>query len=243
MSRQGVFWLLIGFISLGMIFLDLGKGAWLVWGFVVISILFYFSINPHLGFFIQSITRTIPGNVLLTFDDGPDPERTPAILEILRKHEAKAMFFLIGRKIEGQEKLIQDMAKEGHMIGSHSQNHLPWMGFMGRSQVEQELGQAHSILQKVVPYAGNWFRPPFGVTNPILAKASRKLGLQSVAWTVRSFDTARHNPENLVKTLLSQIKGSDIVLLHDTQQVTVDALEALILGLKKKNYTLKAQLK
>ncbi len=201
------------------------------------------SMSPKAGFFMESVLHTAPGNVLLSFDDGPDPEHTVRILDILKKHGVTAMFFLIGQKIPGNEELVRRIAAEGHMIGSHSLNHSPWMGFYATESTRREILDGHAQLLAVVPEAGPWFRPPFGVGNPTIAKVLAQHRMQSVGWSVRSYDTVKKDPEKLLKKLSKSIKGSDIVLLHDTQSITAEVLEPLVLALKNKNLTLKATLK
>ena len=205
--------------------------------------LFSMSMAIRAQFYVQSISRTKEKGVLLSFDDGPDPVYTPVILDILKKHHAKAMFFRIGKKIKGNEALLRRMQDEGHLLGSHSYSHDPKLGFWTKKKVTEDISQGHGELLRVIPGAGNYYRPPFGVTNPTIALALKKCGLHSVAWSVRSFDTRKKDPDKLLKMLTGKIKGSDIVLLHDTQSITVSILEPLILELQSRNLTLKAELK
>ncbi|MEB2777805.1 polysaccharide deacetylase family protein [Algoriphagus sp. D3-2-R+10] len=206
--------------------------------------LFLFSmamlIKPQ--FFVKYVLKTTEDNVLLSFDDGPDPVNTPLVLNILKKHKVTAMFFLIGKKVKGNEALIQRMHAEGHILGSHSCSHDPMIGLWSKHKTAFDIESGHEALQTIIPNAGNWYRPPFGVTNPNIAFALKKQGLQAVGWTVRSFDTVKKDPEKLLASLKKKIKGSDIVLLHDTQSHTVSILEPLILELKRRNLTLKAEL-
>lgn len=193
-------------------------------------------------FFLRSVLTTTENNVLLSFDDGPDPVNTPLVLDILKKHGVKAMFFLIGKKIAGNEAILQRIHQEGHLLGSHSFSHDPKVGFWSWEKVTADIDNGHKELLKVIPDAGNRYRPPFGVTNPTIASAITHCGLQSIAWSVRSFDTAKKDPAWLLDRLKQKINGSDIVLMHDTQAHTVSILEPLILELKSRNLTLKAEL-
>lgn len=202
-----------------------------------------FSIKSQ--FFLKSVLKTTENNVLLSFDDGPDPVNTPQILDILKEHDATALFFLIGKKVNGNEALVRRIHEEGHLLGSHSFSHDPKMGFWSKLKVTTDISDGHEGLLTVVPEAGNLYRPPFGVINPTIAMAIKNCGLQSVGWTVRSFDTVKKDPEKLLNRLKRKIKinGSDIVLLHDTQSQTVSILDSLIVDLKKRGLTLKACLK
>ncbi|WPR75902.1 polysaccharide deacetylase family protein [Algoriphagus sp. NG3] len=206
--------------------------------------LFFGAMSLRIGaqFFLNSILTTSEGNVLLSFDDGPDPVNTPLILDILKKHNVTSVFFLIGKKVKGNEVLVRRIHEEGHLLGSHSFSHAPTMGFWNREKTTADIGDGHAELLKIIPQAGNLYRPPFGVTNPAIAYAIRKCGLQSVGWTVRSFDTIRKEPSEMLNRLKRSIKGSDIVLMHDTQPHTISILDPLILELKKRKLTLKAEL-
>ncbi len=193
-------------------------------------------------FFLNSILRTSAGNVLLSFDDGPDPVNTPLVLDILKKHNVTALFFLIGKKVKGNEALIRRIHEEGHLLGSHSYSHDPTMGFWSRERTTSDIADGHAELLKIIPQAGNLYRPPFGVTNPAIAYAIKTCGFQSVGWTVRSFDTIRKEPAKMLNSFKRSIKGSDIVLMHDTQPHTLSILDTLIVELKKRKLTLKAEL-
>ncbi|WP_339864439.1 polysaccharide deacetylase family protein [uncultured Algoriphagus sp.] len=206
--------------------------------------LFLFGMSMFLRaqFFVKSIFRSSENNVLLSFDDGPDPLNTPIVLDILKKNGATAMFFLIGKKLKGNEALIRRIHEEGHLLGSHSFSHDPKMGLWDKARTAADIEKGHEELLKIVPGAGDWYRPPFGLTNPNIAAALMKCGLKSIGWSVRSFDTVKKDPTKLLDKLTQEIKGSDIVLLHDTQDITVSLLETLILELKSRNLTLKAEL-
>ncbi|MCE7056460.1 polysaccharide deacetylase family protein [Algoriphagus sp. AGSA1] len=212
---------------------------------LVVGVLVFFgAMSLWMGaqFFLNSIPRTSAGNVLLSFDDGPDPVNTPLVLDILKKHNVTALFFLIGKKVKGNEALISRIHEEGHLLGSHSFSHAPTMGFWNRERTTTDIAEGHAELLKIIPQAGNLYRPPFGVTNPAIAYAIKKCGLRSVGWTVRSFDTIRKEPAKMLNSLKRSVKGSDIVLMHDTQPHTLSILDPLIVELKKRKLTLKAEL-
>ena len=99
-------------------------------------------------FFLNSILRTSAGNVLLSFDDGPDPVNTPLVLDILKKHNVTALFFLIGKKVKGNEALIRRIHEEGHLLGSHSYSHDPTMGFWSRERTTSDIADGHAELAR-----------------------------------------------------------------------------------------------
>lgn len=242
MSKIQVVLLLVLTAAIGIFLSSISNYYLIALILVTASFLIVMSMFLRAQFFVKSIVRTTENNVLLSFDDGPDPVNTPLVLDILKKHNIKAMFFLIGKKVKDNEAVVQRIQDEGHLLGSHSFSHDPKIGFWNRSQTTQDIEKGHRELLNIIPGAGNWYRPPFGVTNPAIAFALKTCGLQSVAWSLRSFDTMKKDPNKLLESLKGKIKGSDIVLLHDTQKITVSILEPLILDLKSKKLTLKAEL-
>ncbi|SFB06382.1 polysaccharide deacetylase family protein [Algoriphagus aquimarinus] len=240
-KTQGIFGIaILGAIA---ILLTSISNYYLIALFVGVSFfLFGMSMFLRAQFFVKSTFRTSENNVLLSFDDGPDPVNTPLVLDILKKQGATAMFFLIGKKVKGNEALVRRIQEEGHLLGSHSYSHDSKIGLWNKARTTMDIRTGHEELLKVVPNAGDWYRPPFGVTNPTIASALKKCGLKSIGWSVRSFDTVKKDPKKLLENLSQEIKGSDIVLLHDTQNLTVSILEPLVLELKSRKLTLKAEL-
>ena len=115
--------------------------------------LFLFGMSMFLRaqFFVKSIFRSSENNVLLSFDDGPDPLNTPIVLDILKKNGATAMFFLIGKKLKGNEALIRRIHEEGHLLGSHSFSHDPKMGLWDKARTAADIEKGHEELLKIVP--------------------------------------------------------------------------------------------
>lgn len=176
----------------------------------------------------------MPGRtVALTFDDGPDPELTPAVLSILKETGAKATFFLIGEKAEKHPQLVKAILFDGHQIGNHSYCHSGKLGFLSVSRLEEDLTQCNTILEKIAGRSVTLFRPPFGVTNPNYARVLSRLNLSSVGWSLRSYDTVIRNEEKLVARLKEHLHDGAIILLHDTVAETVAALPDLIADCKK----------
>lgn len=154
--------------------------------------------------------------VALSFDDGPDAEATPQVLDALAQHGARATFFVIGKALAAQPQLEQRMRAEGHVIGNHSWQHSRWQNFRLFSWQRRELercGQAIAALN-----GGCWprlYRPPVGLKSPELARAVWERGLTLVAWSLHSHDTRQPHPERIARRVLAKIRGGDIVLLHD----------------------------
>ncbi|SMD32176.1 Peptidoglycan/xylan/chitin deacetylase, PgdA/CDA1 family [Reichenbachiella faecimaris] len=209
--------------------------SWWIIGVVVIfyaSLMFYFSMNIRTGFFLDAICEMPGEKVMLTFDDGPDTEHTPQILDILKENEVSAFFFLIGNKAEQYPEIVKRMIDEGHQIGGHSYQHLKWFGLMGKQKVNDEIMSAQKVLAEIAGKPVHWFRPPFGVTNPNVSACVRQNGLKMIGWNVRSFDTAMNDANILENRMCSRIASGSVVLMHDRLAQTVEALPGIIAHVK-----------
>lgn len=154
--------------------------------------------------------------VALTFDDGPDPAVTPAVLDALAQYGAHATFFTIGRLVEAHPLLTQRIAAEQHELGNHSWTHSRWQNFFGarRHLSEMERGE-RSITALTASAAQPLYRPPMGFKSPPLAVAARRLRLTLVAWSLHGRDTGTDDPQRIAQRVLKKIRPGDIVLLHD----------------------------
>lgn len=211
--------------------------AWLYVLFIIIWIVITAigSFQIRWNYHLQSLNhnyKTSKKHISLTFDDGPDPEFTPRILSLLKKYEAKATFFLIGKNAKKYPEIIHQIIEEGHSIGSHSYSHSKNFGFFSTQKVARELMRTNSILKETTRKELKMFRPPFGVTNPNIKKALRKTGHKSIGWSKRSLDTTKLSEEKILKRITSNLKKGDIVLLHDNSAKTIAVLEQLLLFLQ-----------
>lgn len=127
--------------------------------------------------------------VYLTFDDGPHPPETERVLDVLRERGAMATFFLIGSKVSGNEAVLRRMLEEGHALGLHTYSHAGTFPLMSFDKMLADVNEGKCAVESVAGKKISLFRPPFGVTNPTIAKVVRTLGLHTVGWDVRSFDT------------------------------------------------------
>lgn len=127
--------------------------------------------------------------VYLTFDDGPHPPETERVLDVLRERGARATFFLIGSKVSGNEAVLRRMLEEGHALGLHTYSHAGTFPLLSFDKMLADVNDGKRAVESVAGKKISLFRPPFGVTNPTIAKVVRTLGLQTVGWDVRSFDT------------------------------------------------------
>lgn len=172
--------------------------------------------------------------VAITFDDGPHPEYTPQVLELLKKHNAKATFFCVGKQVQKNPDLFKAIIDGGHTVGNHTYTHVRSFGFFNEEEVSKELLKTIDLVKNISGLQMKLYRPAFGVTNPSIEKSVKKLNLTSIGWNVRSLDTTPRNENMVLKRITSKISKGDIVLLHDTSEKSVRVLERLLLFLDEK---------
>ncbi len=173
------------------------------------------SINSQ--FFVQTTCKSNNNKlVAITFDDGPHESNTEEILNILAKNNAKASFFFIGSKIEKHKDLVKKVHSLQHTIGNHTFNHASNFPIKNKKAIKAEIEKTQKSIKTVTGNDSIYFRPPFGVTNPTIVKALKKMNLKVIGWSIRSFDTVHKNKEKTLKKVLTRLKGGDIVLLHET---------------------------
>ncbi len=176
--------------------------------------------------------------VALTFDDGPDPVGTPAVLEALAAAQAKATFFVLGRQVEAHPELARALVAEGHEIALHGHDHLFARAFL-RSALASDLARAEAVVHDVCGVRPRLYRPPAGVVVPSLLDAVRARGLEVVGWSVRPRDGLGGEPQQIAERVLGGICAGDVVLLHDVpspvasdgRASTAEALPAILQGL------------
>ena len=195
----------------------------------------YGSFQIRANYFVKSIHKGKKKSVALTFDDGPHPENTPRILDILNEKGVKATFFLIGKNAEKYPDLVRRIDEEGHTVANHSYSHHYMIAFFSTKRLKNDLTNCNEVIYHIINKKVKFFRPPFGVTNPRYNTVLNELGLQSIGWSLRSFDTRAKNKYQLIQNVISKLQKRDIVLLHDHLSVTVDALEDLIEHCRSKN--------
>jgi len=191
--------------------------------------------NYHLNAYNSNIT--IAGNkVAITFDDGPNKEFTPKILALLKKYDAKATFFCIGKNIETNATLFKQIVEEGHIVGNHSYTHSNNFGFFSTSNVVNEIVKTNKLSFDLIEKEMKLFRPPFGVTNPSISKAIKKTTHSVIGWSVRSLDTVIKDDKKILKRITKRLTSGDVILLHDTSERSVKVLEQLLLFLQENKF-------
>ncbi|MET3731410.1 polysaccharide deacetylase family protein [Moheibacter stercoris] len=187
--------------------------------------------------FVSSIHsgNKVGNQIALTFDDGPHPVYTPLVLDILKQHQAKASFFLIGKNAEKYPYLVERIFEEGHTIGNHSYSHSNTIGFSSKNQWIQEIQSTNLVIQKIIGKTPKLFRPPFGITTPHLGLALKQTKMTSIGWNHRTFDTAQKNVDAIVRKLEQNVQAGSIILLHDSHERIQPLLEQLLTKLANKN--------
>ena len=174
--------------------------------------------------------------IAVTFDDGPISGKTEHILDILEQHQVKAAFFCIGNRIRGNEDILSRIERDGHMVGNHTFYHRPSFGFLSAKQITDELMATDTEVERVIGQKPRFFRPPFGVSNPMVRRAVGLGRYRTIGWSIRSFDTTIKDPAKLLKRIARSPVSGDIVLLHDYSESTITMLPDLIKYLRGHNF-------
>lgn len=175
--------------------------------------------------------------VSLTFDDGPNERTTPLVLDILKEHNIKATFFLIGQKAAKYPHLVQRMIDEGHIVANHTYSHKGVFPISGSDIVSEELQRCSDTIATIIGKHPKLFRPPFGLTNPIIGAVVKEKGMHVIGWSIRSFDTVREFPETLIcDRVVGKLHRGAIILLHDRCKDADVLLQKLIEEINSKGY-------
>jgi peptidoglycan/xylan/chitin deacetylase (PgdA/CDA1 family) len=203
-------------------------------------IVFLGCVNVSSDFFIPIICKaeTDKKEIAISFDDGPAENYTNDILNILDTENVKATFFCIGNRIAGNEFILKRVKAEGHIIGNHSYSHHFWFDMYSSKKMLNDLQQMDDEMERATGFRPKLFRPPYGVTNPNLAKAIKKGGYTPVGWSVRSLDTVAKDKKQLLSKIVDAIKPGAVFLFHDTCKITLDVLPEFIQEVKKRGYNI-----
>ncbi len=169
-----------------------------------------------------------PGEIALTYDDGPNPAWTPQLLDILARQNIKATFFLIGSYAARQAALVRQIAAAGHTIGNHSWHH-PNLALTPAARVRNELVRTKATIEGITGKKVDLFRPPFGARRPEVLRIARSLGLTPVMWNSMTTDWSTTDPELIAKRLIAKIEKNWArgmaanVVLHDGSHETPEA--------------------
>ncbi|MFZ0774577.1 MAG: polysaccharide deacetylase family protein [Candidatus Sulfotelmatobacter sp.] len=191
----------------------------------------YQSMAPTGQWYGKTFTGLAPGSrhLALTYDDGPNDPHTLRLLEVLAKHRVHATFFLIGRYVQQRPDLAREIVEAGHIVGNHTFTH-PLLTFKSEPEVRRQLSDCQTALQDAIGKPSNLFRPPFGGRRPAVLRIARELGLQPIMWNVTGYDWNAPPAVVIERKVANQIRGGDIVLLHDggPKQIGADRSQTVI---------------
>lgn len=204
---------------------------------MVFVLLFYASYSISAGVYVKSLCRDYCNKdaIALTFDDGVDPVMTPKVLNVLKKYHAKATFFIIGEKAFNYPEVVKMIIEQGHSIGNHSYRHKWYFPLKTTRSIYNEIKDCTTVLEKISGFKIKLFRPPFGVTNPMIAKALKRTGLLSIGWSIRSFDTIGQDLDNVKARVILQLKPGKVILLHDNRPDADILLEKILLEIERRS--------
>lgn len=231
-----------GCLLAGFLLFLLTTSAWIsvtVSVVAIIGCISYGASQIRSGFFLPMLIHGNKNskNIALTFDDGPEPGRTEELLQVLDKHNIKGTFFIIGKKAVSYKNIVRKIAEKGHFIGNHTFSHSLWFDFWSSNRMRQDIALANTTLTEITGQPVSLFRPPYGVTNPPLAKAVRKNGLTTIGWSIRTMDTVKGAGAETEANILDNLQNGDIILLHDTTEGLADMLDRIIPKIKTKGFT------
>ncbi len=170
------------------------------------------------GLFARPLLGALPelagGTVALTFDDGPDPTVTPAVLDLLDARGHRATFFVIGRRAQAHPELLREAVRRGHLLGNHSLEHSATTTFRSPAKLAVELEETQRLLD-ATGNRGRWFRPPVGLLSPRVVEAAQRAGLTLVSWTVTARDGIATEPRRALGRVARCLSAGAIIVLHD----------------------------
>ncbi|SHH47038.1 polysaccharide deacetylase family protein [Virgibacillus chiguensis] len=172
--------------------------------------------------------------VALTFDDGPHPQNTPKVLDLLKQYNAKATFFMLGNKVAANATVVKRMKDEGHELGNHTWSHKD-LTKLGVAGIRQEIDKANEAIRNAAGKNSTLFRPPYGATN---GNIEQIVGLPSILWTVDTRDWESLDPVAILNEVKSHTTDGSILLMHDIHTSTVNGMQSVLDYLVGEGYEL-----
>lgn len=205
-------------LTVAALLLHRGAVAWaaLTLG-VGLALLLFQVMHPNAGLWTPVRWRSLRPRaaVALTFDDGPDPRFTPALLDLLRERRLRATFFVVGERAERYPELIRRIDQEGHLLGNHSHRHDLAIHFGLWKKAADEIDRCNEILARILKKTPRLFRPPLGFKNPALGDELRRRGMVVVGWQARGYDAVSADAGAIARRLLEGARPGGVLLLHD----------------------------
>jgi len=184
------------------------------------------TLQPSSCLFGAVITDTGGDALWLTIDDGPDPEDTPVLLDLLEKHQVKATFFVVGEKAERYPELIQRIVAEGHRLGNHTWSH-PQGTFwcLGPWATYREIARCQDVIESITGEAPVIFRAPVGHSNVFVHAIMKRLDLSLIGWSARGFDAVSSDADEVMRKLENSMRPGAIVLAHESTPIAAEVIE------------------
>ncbi len=173
------------------------------------------------------------GTMAVTFDDGPDPGVTPAVLDACDSAGIRGTFFLVGERAAEHPSIVREIVARGHEIGCHAMTHRS-LFLVGHDEVVQEIDQALEAIVEAAGITPRWFRPPYGLFDRTCIRAVGERGLTMVLWTVLAGDYSDDSPSEILDRIDRFIAPGSIVVFHDTADGGGEALPGMLLEVGKK---------
>lgn len=198
------------------------------------------TLRPCSGWFAPVTRRfaTAEKEVWLTLDDGPDPSLTPQTLAVLGKHNARATFFVIGRRAARYPDLLRAIARAGHGLANHTYSH-PSRSFWCRSRrwLARDLDLCTRAVEAATDERPRLFRPPVGMVSPAVGAVTEAHSLRVIGWSVRGRDSGFGSPEEIARRVLRKVVPGAIILLHpERRPQSLAALDLVLDGLCERGY-------
>jgi peptidoglycan/xylan/chitin deacetylase (PgdA/CDA1 family) len=176
----------------------------------------YLLFHPRNQWLVSNRCRVDGVNTIaLTFDDGPDPEDTPKLLDLLREKDVKATFFVVGKRADQHPEIVRRAWAEGHLVANHTWSHRSLFCFLPPARLQSEIERGTESVRRSCGFRPRLFRSPVGMRHPLLRPYLKDAGLEYVSWTIRTRDTLTWNSAVLARRILNRAAGGDIILLHD----------------------------
>lgn len=187
---------------------------------------------------VYSHYKTLEPYLCLTFDDGPDKVQTPKVLELLKKYNVKATFFVLGEEVEYQKKMLKTVYDAGHEIGNHFFTHVN-IHKLTQKEIKDAIIKNNELIEEVIGVKPTLVRPPYGIVTDNLKKVCKELDMDIILWNKDSKDWDKTPDSTIIKQMLNKPSNGDIMLFHDgskTYTNTLSSLDVIIPTLQKKNF-------